>query len=92
MSKGRKNGYTCQKCKDQIVTIDIDEGVTPFALACRATEGCDGMMYSAGYAIPQFLPAQFEWFKPASLEGYDAWMREHIRQGGLDLRPIESKL
>ena len=89
MSKGKKNGYTCQKCNGQIVTIDIDDGVTPFAIACRATKDCDGLMYSAFYSIPQFLPAQYEWFKPKSLKGYGREMKEHIRKGGLDMREIQ---
>ena len=34
---GYKNIYTCPKCGGQTVTIDVDEGVTPFMLRCRAT-------------------------------------------------------
>ena len=89
MSKGEKNGYTCQKCNGQIITVDIDDGVTPFIIGCRATKGCDGLMYSAFYSIPQSLPAQYEWFKPKKLKGYDAAMREHIRKGGLGMRKIQ---
>ena len=88
MSKGKKNRYTCQECGGQIITIDVDEGVTPFTIACRATPGCDGMMCSCFYSIPQHLAAQYEWVRPKSLKGYDASMREHIRLGGLVLREI----
>jgi len=49
MSIGMKNMYTCDECKGTIVTIDREQGVTPFALACRATEGCRGTMTSAFY-------------------------------------------
>lgn len=90
MSKGKKNSYTCQACAGQIITVDIDDGVTPFALDCRAKKGCNGIMYSAFYRVDQSLPAQFEWFKPVSLKGYDAAMREHIRLGGLDIRAAQS--
>jgi len=86
MSKGKKNGYICQECGGRIVTIDIDEGVTPFMLACRAKEGCKGMMFSCFYSIPQMLPAQYEWFMPESYEGYDEAMIAHFEQGGLDIR------
>lgn len=92
MSKGKKNSYTCQGCNGQIITIDVDEGVTPFAIPCRAKEGCKGLMFSAFYRIPQFLPAQYEWFKPTSLKGYGREMKEHIRKGGLDLRKVAQKV
>lgn len=91
MSKNKKNGYTCQKCNGQIITVDIDEGVTPFAIACKATPDCKGMMFSGFYRLDQSLPAQFEWFKPKSLKGYGREMREHIRKGGLDIRPAAGK-
>lgn len=91
-NKGKKNGYTCQECNGQVITVDADDGVTPFAIACRATNNCDGLMFSAFYSIPQFLPATYEWFKPASLKGYDRETREHIRKGGLVIREIVQKL
>lgn len=31
----RKNAYWCEDCHGYIVTVDIDEGVTPMFLACR---------------------------------------------------------
>jgi len=88
MPKGRKNGYTCQVCKKTIVTLDVDEGTTPFMLMCRATDGCDGIMLSGFYTIPQTLPHQYEWFKPVSDTGYSPEMVEHLRKGGLDLRKV----
>ena len=87
MSKGQKNIYTCQKCGKAIVTVDMDEGVTPFMLECRATPGCNGVMQSAFYAVPQYLTPHFEWFKPKSLQGYSPEMKNHIKLGGLDIRP-----
>ena len=39
------NVYVCQKCGGLTVTVDVDEGVTPFMLGCRATgkeSDCDG--------------------------------------------------
>jgi len=89
MSENKKNVYTCQECGGKIVTEDVDEGVTPFMLKCRATEGCDGNMWSAFYRCDQTLPAGFEWFMPKSLKGYNRGMKEHISKGGLDLRKKE---
>ena len=78
-TKGMKNRYTCQECGGQVVTIDSDSGVTPFAIACRVTKDCDGFMFSSFYQVDQSLKPQYEWFKPKSLKGYDEAMREHIK-------------
>lgn len=42
MAKGEKNSYTCIKCRQQIITIDSNDGTTPMGIRCRATKGCDG--------------------------------------------------
>lgn len=83
---GKKNIYTCQKCGMAVVTIDMDDGVTPFMLDCRATKDCDGIMHSAFYSVPQRLEPDFEWFKPKSIEGYSPEMQRHLEMGGLDIR------
>lgn len=88
MPQGRKNQYTCQTCQGSIITVDVDEGTTPFMLLCKATPGCDGFMYSNFYGCDQTLAAQYEFFKPASFEGYDAGMLEHLQKGGLDFRKV----
>lgn len=49
-------------------------------------------MYSSFYSIPQGLPAQYEWFKPKSFDGYSPEMKEHFRKGGLDLRKHDGKV
>ena len=89
---GYKNIYTCPKCGGQTVTIDVDEGVTPFMLRCRATgqEGdCDGMAQSCMYRVPADSPEpQWEWFKPCGSEyrKLSRQMRDHVDKGGLDIR------
>lgn len=90
MSKGRINQYTCPICKGKITTIDRDEGTTPSAISCRATEGCKGDMFSSFYNVSQNLTPGFEWFRPISTDGYPPEMIEHFRLGGLDIRQIES--
>lgn len=90
--KGRLNRYTCQKCGQGIVTIDEDEGVTPFMLACRATKGCDGIMQSSFYRTDESEgAAQFAWRKPSRKE-YEAsspGMKQHFDMGGLDIHQIK---
>ena len=83
---GQRNAYVCQKCGKSIVTENVDDGTTPFMIACRATKGGRGAMYSTFYSIPQSTPATYEWFKPVSMKGYSREMQEHFRLGGLDLR------
>ena len=42
--KGEENVYVCQKCGGLTVTLDRDQGTTPFMIGCRASgkEGdCD---------------------------------------------------
>lgn len=88
MSKGKKNVYTCRACKEHIVTIDVDDGVTPFMLSCRATVGCDGLMQSSFYSPAcQFFHASHEWYKPAD-PPEDPWERDHWERGGLFIREI----
>jgi hypothetical protein len=83
------NRYTCQSCGGVIITIDRDEGVTPFMLACRAKPGCKGEMYSSFYRDVKGEPT-FEWRKPTPDEYAKAspFMQQHFEMGGLDIYPI----
>ena len=56
--KERINQYTCRDCKESTVTVDVDEGVTPMFLACRATPDCKGTMASAMYRGNQTHPRE----------------------------------
>jgi hypothetical protein len=85
----RVNIYICEKCHGQVVTKDIDAGVTPFMISCRATPGCIGAMASSFYRCDQSLPFQFEFYRPESLHGFDSWTVEHLKKGGLILRPAQ---
>jgi hypothetical protein len=58
--QGKKNVYTCNACGSKIVTIDRDEGVTPFAMECKAD--CGGDMLSGFYrALPSDGEPECEW-------------------------------
>jgi hypothetical protein len=76
----------CERCGGQIITVDADDGVTPFALMCRASPNCSGMMYSSFYQGVRGEPT-YEWRRPSDAEyaGMSAAMRAHVDQGGLDL-------
>jgi len=83
----RMNLYTCNTCRGEVVTIDTDEGVTPFMISCRATSGCKGVMQSNFYHCDPSRVAQFEWYRPETIKGLDQWTQEHVKKGGLLLRP-----
>jgi hypothetical protein len=89
---GAINAYRCKDCHDVTVVRHVDQGVTPMFLACRVTDGCQGMAVSAGYqADPaQLPPPTFEWYRPTGLElaKLDFAMQDYVRRGGLELRPV----
>lgn len=87
---GLVNNYTCRACGGRIVTVNRVEGTTPFLVECRVKPGCQGLMQSGFYRCDQAEAPTHEWYLPslkwARRQGPD--MLEHVKQGGLDLRPI----
>lgn len=101
MKRGALNAWKCPTCGRITVAVHIDEGTTPFMLACRAHGGepdaaiCPGMATSCGYpSIPPPRPilerCEWEWFKPGPHEALKLRADEldHVRRGGLLIRPI----
>jgi hypothetical protein len=99
MIEPRLNVYTCRKCKRHTVTVDVDEGVTPFLIQCRQgpRRRCTGMavssFYPRGPKPPHIGEPQWEWYKPSDEQLNKLYfgdvldqMREHVEKGGLDLR------
>ena len=87
--KDRLNLYNCAKCGNTIITIDVDDGVTPFMLVCKKHGGCsDGMMTSSMYNVPPMYTPSHEWYKPAI--GTSDADSDHVKQGGLILRKRET--
>lgn len=91
----RINVYTCPECKGFTTTIDVDEGVTPATLNCRASgkEGdCKGMAMSSMYPKgprPAHIPAPaWEWYKPSKEEiaAMPEAHRSHYENEGLQIR------
>jgi hypothetical protein len=104
MNVERKNCYICDTCGSYIVTIDVDEGVTPMFWGDCPTIGCCGTqsscMYNAGMLrarIPEtggnwaLMTPTWEWYKPSAheYEGLSPSMRDHVDRGGLCRRAIE---
>lgn len=101
MGAQRKNAYYCEKCGRYTVTVDVDEGVTPMFLACRASghdprdpeNPCDGMARSMMYPPPPWpdhpdlnAGPTWEWYRPTDVAALPDGLREHVEKGGLDLR------
>lgn len=84
---GKKNRYTCQECNSYYITVDKDDGTTPFMAPCQA-RFCDGMAQSEFYRVDQSLPASHEWYRANDVEarGMKPHMRQHHDMGGLFLR------
>jgi hypothetical protein len=86
MNVGKVNVYTCPS-GHETVTIDANEGVTPFMTRCRDL-ACTEMAESGFYRVDQTRRPTHEWLKPDKLDGLSDETIEHIRKGGLILRPI----
>jgi hypothetical protein len=87
--QGKKNIYVCQKCGHGFVSIDIDEGVTPFMTGCLRV-GCAGWAQSLLYRADPMLkdiPAALEWYRPATLDVLKHSVQVHVEKGGLISRP-----
>lgn len=81
---GRKNIYVCEECRGHIVTMDLEDGVTPFLIGCQVTEECSGMMKSSMYRVyDQSMKAGYFWAKPESLDDLSPGERAHVENGGL---------
>lgn len=87
--RGRKNIYVCDKCFGHVVTVDVDDGTTPFGMNCRATFACTGAMRSSMYRVfDQTMAAAFEWYRPTALQRLSPGEAEHVARGGLLIRPV----
>jgi hypothetical protein len=90
---GLVNLYRCDVCGKGTVTMNRDEGTTPFMLSCRATPGCKGSAQSSMYRVQQDLTPIIVFIKPTPLElanflkkqspRFHRAIREHVDKGGL---------
>lgn len=97
VNPGRKNIYACKDCGSHIVTVDKDQGVTPFMIRCVATHceapnGRKGMMQSSMYRVfdpDNIIRPSYEWYRPGLAQILSIGEAEHVKRGGLLLRPIK---
>jgi hypothetical protein len=87
--QGKLNRYTCRECGGAFVTIDRDDGVTPFMTGCQMRVGCKGPAQSALYRVEQSLRPTHEWYRPTVLEHLRPGERQHVEMGGLLLRRVD---
>ena len=86
--RGQVNTYVCETCKEEIATINLNTGVTPFTISCRI-ESCPGYMRSGFYRLPKgSITVRYAWFRPCTAEfaKLPIETQEHILTGGLILR------
>lgn len=93
MSAGEKNAYWCPDCHGYVITIDVDEGVTPMFLACRVKgepsdpdNGCKGQMHSMMYPEPPW-PAVDGYDQPIPTEPTWEW----YKLDAAELKRLEKK-
>lgn len=98
---GRINGWQCDTCHEVAYCVHVHNGVTPMFLACRA-EGVDpeeakckgtgkSLWYPSDPPPPHVIDAvQWEWYTPtpAELRVRSQGDREHVRKGGVLIRPL----
>ena len=84
----KKNAYKCRKCNLRIITVDRDQGTTPFIIPCVT---CRGEAESDMYRVYQQTIPTHEWYHP-NAEEYAALSlieQEHVNTFSLLLRKIE---
>lgn len=88
------NVYKCEECGHETVTVNRDEGVTPFMIKCRAMNGvtCKAMARSLMYRVNQNRRPDWEWYRPDDAELTTKTEEEaaHVKRGGLLIRKLDS--
>lgn len=86
--KNKINIYVCSNCNKRTITIDKDDGTTPFMASCPE---CKSIAFSSFYNVDQDLIPTHEWYRPEEkeLENLDEETQEYVNNGGLLLRRIK---
>lgn len=74
----KKNIYTCEICKHDLITGNRDEGTTPMIVGCDQ-EGCDGLSRSHFYNVDQALEPVSIFIDPKSTTEWQAVEDELVR-------------
>lgn len=80
----KKNQYVCPE-GHSTVTIEHDEGTTPFLIKCTK---CTCMAMSRFYRVDREAKPTHEWYKP-DIMTVKPYEKEYVLNGGLLLRPIK---
>jgi hypothetical protein len=90
--KGYKvNCYICDTCGKSIVTVEYDDGVTPFFLGCNRVSlfgDCNGLCRASMYSNPQNLIPTALWYRKKDDEPMNPGERQHHENGGLFFREL----
>ena len=63
--QGQKNIYVCKACGHAFVSLDIDDGVTPFASPClNCKELAQSLMYRCPQPMLENVSPAIEWYRP----------------------------
>lgn len=101
-AKGKKNRYVCDTCGRSIITINRDEGTTPFQICCcESGTQCPGGMSSALCRLADDPKPTHQWIRPTEAQigkqcrdlGFDhipVSFSNFYGQGGLMLMPLEA--
>ena len=94
MTIGKRNAYTCGSCRSFIITLDRDEGATPFLIPCVVQRNCSGIMQSAlyrGLLVNGEEEVTHEWRKATTVDyrAANTGLKAHYDQGGLALHSVE---
>jgi len=94
----RENVYRCP-AGHLTVTVDVDEGVTPFIITCRSgscQEAASSSFYPKSPRPAQIPAPEWEWYRPTDKQAKKkdrqfpgTW--DHVRNGGLLIRPRTSR-
>ena len=86
-----KNIYKCPAGHNTI-TIDLDDGVTPFKLTCTHA-GCRQLATSSWHLVDQSLHPTHGFYVPtaAELSTLNRMERTHVARGGLLFRSLNEE-
>ena len=89
-SESKINVYECYGCARSTVTIDTDNGTTPFMISCPS---CGKSARSSMYRVNQSLKPTHEFYRPPfeDLRKLSGGEQQHVIMGGLLFRKIEEK-
>ena len=84
----KKNSYKCRKCDTITITVDRDQGTTPFIMRCPE---CNGEAESSLYRTFQRAIPTHEWYHPTEEEYAKLSIieKDHVDTFSLLLRKIE---